>query len=51
LGIRGKMTLASGSVVSGEWLDTPGNCQWFYHSYIKVRPVDGQEKAFPPGSL
>jgi hypothetical protein len=46
LGIRGKMTLASGSVVSGEWLDTPGNCQWFYHSYIKVRPVDGQEKAF-----
>jgi hypothetical protein len=46
LGIRGKMTLASGSVVSGEWLDTPGSCQWFYHAYVKVRPVDGAEKAF-----
>jgi hypothetical protein len=43
---RGEMKLASGSVVSGEWLDTPGNCQWFYHTYIKVRSVEGQEKAF-----
>jgi len=45
LGIRGKMTLASGSIVSGEWLDTSGSCQWFYHAYVKVRPVDGSETA------
>jgi hypothetical protein len=45
LGIRGKMTLASGSIVSGEWLDTPGNCQWLYHSYVNIRPVDGAGKA------
>jgi hypothetical protein len=45
LGIRGKMTLASGSVVSGEWLDAPGSCQWPYHAYVKIRPVDGAEQA------
>lgn len=46
LGIRGQMTLASGSIVSGEWLDAPGSCQWLYHAYVKVRPLDGTEKAF-----
>jgi hypothetical protein len=46
LGIRGKMTLASGSVLSGEWLDTPGGCQWLYHAYVKLRPPNGAEKTF-----
>lgn len=46
LGIRGKMTLASGSILSGEWLDTPGDCQWLYHAYVKLRPRDGAEKTF-----
>jgi hypothetical protein len=46
LGIRGKMTLASGSVVSGEWLDAPSACQWLYHAYVKLRLPDGAEKAF-----
>jgi hypothetical protein len=46
LGIRGKMTLASGSIVSGEWLETPGSCQWFYHAYVKVLSASGGETAF-----
>jgi hypothetical protein len=46
LGIRGKMTLASGSIVSGELFDTPDKCQWVYHAYLKVRSVDGAERTF-----
>jgi hypothetical protein len=46
LGIRGQMTLASGSVLSGHWLDTPGDCQWLYHAYVKLRTANGAEKTF-----
>ena len=46
LGIRGKMTLASGSIVSGEWLDAPGSCQWFYHAYVRLLRAGGGEKTF-----
>jgi hypothetical protein len=42
---RGQMTLTSGTVISGEWLDTPSRCQWFYHAYVKARPTSGEEKA------
>jgi hypothetical protein len=46
IGIRSEMTLASGAVVSGGWLDTARNCQWLYHAYVKVRPVNGEERSF-----
>jgi len=46
LGARGEMTLKGGAVVSGEWLDTTRTCQWLYHAYVKVRPLNGEEKSF-----